>query len=523
VPRYLALDWDAGHVYLVDANVTKGVVKIEQALSWPEELPPGPGNAVAFGERLRDRLKDAGIAAAPLLVAVGRERVIIKDVKIPAVPAHEEPAVVRFQAMKELTESVEDLVIDYSTGDVPEPSGEKKAFVASLKRDQLGAAKTMAQAAGLKLAGITPRAFGAIVALRRTAQPAPEPGTAFAVLCVGEKGGEFVVARGEQIALVRQLSAAARTTDAALMGEIRRNLAVYAGQAGQQPVRALYVAEATGPTMGVADRLRDTLAVPVYAFDPLSGLADVPPGPRGGFVGPAGLMHLKARAAQLPINFVQPREPKPPRDPNKRALTWAAGIAAALVLVVGGLGYLRLSSQERKVKDLQAEKQQAEELRDGLAKDDQRSKALADWLKTDVVWLDELYDLTAMFPDGNKALLTKLTTKPNPSATSRNSRFAALMDLEGFATNDNKPLADFRAALTNDGYSTAGILPKAGSSVRGVNRMLFRQQWVANSIGVPKRPPAEYTRKLAVKNPPSSGDKTAERTDEKGAGPGGEQ
>jgi hypothetical protein len=235
-------------------------------------------------------------------------------------------------------------------------------------------------------------------------------------------------------------------------------------------------------------------------------------------------MHLRARAAELPINFVQPREPKPPRDPNKRALTWAAGVAAGLMLLLGGIGYLRLSGQERRVKALQAEKQQAEEDRDSKAKVDQRNKALADWLKTDVVWLDELYELTAMFPDGNKALLTKLTTKPNPSAQTRNSRFAALMDLEGFATNDNKPLADFRAALDNDGYSIGPIVPKAGSTgVRGVNRLLFRQQWGANSIGVPKRPPTEYTRKLAVKTPSTNGEKAVERADEKAAGPGGEQ
>lgn len=322
--------------------------------------------------------------------------------------------------------------------------------------------------------------------------------------------------------LVRQLSAAARTTDAALLGEIRRNLAVYAGQAGQQPVRALYVAEATGPTMGVADRLRDTLAVPVYAFDPLSGSTDVPPGPRGGFVGPAGMLHLRARSAEFPINFVQPREPKPPRDPNRRALTWAAGIAAGLVLVVGGIGYLRLSSQERKVKALEAEKKSAQELNDSLAKDDQRNKALDDWLKTDIVWLDELYDLTSTWPDGNKLLLTKLSTKPHPNAA--RGRFAAYMDLEGFATLDNKPLTDLRAALDNDGYAIAGILPKSGSTgVRGVNRLIFRQQWVANSIGVPKRQPAEYTRKLAVKSPNPNGEKTVERGEEKAAGPGGAQ
>src|SRR5439155_15118662 len=106
----------------------------------------------------------------------------------------------------------------------------------------------------------------------RTANPAPEPGTAFAVLTVGERGGEFAVARGDSLVLVRPLAGPALASDTALLGEIKRNLAVYAGQAPQHPVRALYVAEATGPTLGVGDRLRDTLAIPVFRFDPLAGL-----------------------------------------------------------------------------------------------------------------------------------------------------------------------------------------------------------------------------------------------------------
>src|SRR5205807_561704 len=197
---------------------------------------------------------------------------ILKEVRYPAVPAHEEPGVVRFQAVKELTDPADEVIIDYQAAENPEPTGERKALAVAVRKDVLAAYKAVAAAAGVKLVGAAPRAFGVIACLRRSANPATEPGTAFAVLTVGDKGGEFAVARGEALAFARPLAGPALASDAALLGEIRRNLAVYAGQAPQHPVRALYVAEGEAAPGSVADRLRETLAIPVFRFDPLAGL-----------------------------------------------------------------------------------------------------------------------------------------------------------------------------------------------------------------------------------------------------------
>ena len=123
------------------------------------------------------------------------------------------------------------------------------------------------------------------------------------------------------------LSGPALASDTALLGEIRRNLAVYAGQATQHPVRALYVAEAESLTLGVGDRIRDTLAIPVHRFDPLAGLEPPPGATAGSFTGAAGMFHLYGRSRVLPVNFVKPREPKPPRDPNRRVYALAANPA----------------------------------------------------------------------------------------------------------------------------------------------------------------------------------------------------
>ena len=61
-------------------------VHIERAISWREEVPFAAANAEQFGQQLRDRLQAAGIAAAPLIVGLGRDRMVVKEIRFPQVP-----------------------------------------------------------------------------------------------------------------------------------------------------------------------------------------------------------------------------------------------------------------------------------------------------------------------------------------------------------------------------------------------------------------------------------------------------
>ena len=108
--RFLALDWDQKYVRVVEATVGGGSVRIQRAAGWPVEQAPAASVAEVQGHWLKERLKEAGIAAAPLIVALGRDRVILKDIRYPEVTETEEPAVIRFQAARELTDAPEELI-----------------------------------------------------------------------------------------------------------------------------------------------------------------------------------------------------------------------------------------------------------------------------------------------------------------------------------------------------------------------------------------------------------------------------
>lgn len=504
--RFLALDWDDGRLLLLEGSTGKAGARIERAFAWPEELPPGPTNADAIGTRLKQRLKDSGIAAAPLLIALGRDRIVLKEIRFPTVPLHEEPGIVRFQAMKEMSDG-EDVVLDYQAVDAPDASGERKALATAVKKNLATAYQTLARTAGLKLAAITPRGFGALAGVRRTAQPPPDAGSAIAVLTVGGHGGEFTVGRGEYLAFSRAVAPAALGADAALLSEMRRNLAVYSGQSSQAPVQALYVAESPG-SLGVADRLRDSLAIPVHAFDPLAGLP-VPDGARtGAFAGAAGLIALRGLNRPLPINYLQPREPKPPRDPNRRAMAWAGGIAAAILLCLVAFGWSRLSAKDKELAALVEARSDLDRDLVALDQDDRRYKAIQEWRDNEVVWLDELYDLTAAVPNIDKMRVTHIIANPIAvgSGSSKTNKYAARVELKGLVTDDTKPLTALTRELDVDGFHR--VEARTTSQNTGATRRQFIQQW-STKFDVEKRldekdkrGASRYERKFTATPPP---------------------
>jgi hypothetical protein len=399
VSKYIAIDLDSQGVFVVSGLARSGGAKVERAVAWAatdgEGGPPPLTNETAkrLGEELRDRLRAAGVASAPVVVAVGRDRVVLKELRYPVVPAHEEPNIVRFQAMKELSDSPEEVVLDYVPLANGAASGERRSMAVAVRKDVYSAIQKMCAAANLKLTAVTPRpyAIAALIGQAFAAGTAPAPDSkadAVAVLTLGPGGGEFTVVRNGEVTFTLAVPAPVVASETMLLAQVRRNLTTYAGSNPGHPVQALYVADADD-SWGL--RFRPALGIPVHAFDPLGGaVRDLPEELRGRFAGAAGL--LAARGGALPINFAAPRQPRAEADPKKNQILVAA-LAAMLLLAAGAVGgWFVLNDADAKLSQLKTDHEDKKKRLDGMEPDKKRLDAVDQWKARRVVWLDELYD-----------------------------------------------------------------------------------------------------------------------------------
>jgi Tfp pilus assembly PilM family ATPase len=503
--RFLALDWDQNQLHVVSANVRGTTVHVQKAAVWADSHVPNPAEAEDMGLLLRERLKEAGIAAAPVLACIGRDRVIVKEVRFPQVPDSEEPALVRFQAVKELTDNADDVVIDYVTAG-NSSSGERKAAALVVRREVLATYQKLCSSAGLRLQALTPRLIGVSGCVRQVigktiVTPPPEPADAvIAVVVIGEKTAELCVLRDHTFLLTRSLSAGPN-----LSAEVRRNLAVHAGQTPQHPIKAVYLA---GKGAGeLRDRLNESLEIPVHTFDPFAGseAQDLPAGNRGTFAGAVGLLWAQA-AGQMPINFVAPRQPKPPANPHTRLYRVAA--IAALVLVVGLVGMGQVVAAIKNGRAEQDENQKAD-VAVSLKTAKENSARLKELEVVGTpVWGDELYDLTVRIArlraaaeqelkakkrkaDSKDLTLLRVTSVTfegtNRSATSKTaSKIAGRMTIKGTLVNKSrKPLDDLISDYRRDSLYYQVGPPKVENN-----------ETFTLVIELTRRPPGEYKSRL---------------------------
>ncbi len=400
--RYLGIDWDHQQLRVVDAVIRGGRAVVRQAWCWSEELGPNPAQAEHAGRRLRERLQEAGIAAAPVLACVGRDRLIFREVRYPDVPAEEVAAIVRFQATKELAVPAEEVVIDYAPLSAPGPMGERRAVAVMIRKELFNAYQVMCRAAGLRLEAVSARSFGLVANWR--AMVGGDGPQAILAICNGS--AEFCVARGSELLLGRVLSPAANGEGHSLTsyaGDLRRSLAAYAGQFPEQSVTTLHVAGAAAEIPG--------LPVPVRGYDPLAGVDKVHLGPAqcGAFAGVLGLLHARA-AGQLPVDFLHPKEPKPP---DRSRLYLYTGATAAAVLAIFGVGLVFYLIQAGKLDDeLNGYNSRRAELQkqiDGMKDVDKTLQPIERWANGESVVLDEFYELVARFPDRTGLRISQLS------------------------------------------------------------------------------------------------------------------
>jgi Tfp pilus assembly PilM family ATPase len=481
VARILAIDWDHEFLHVIAGNTGRGGVSVDRAFVWSIGGDLTPQNGEALGHKLREALKSAGAAAGPVVAAVGRERVVVKELRFPPVPPADEPALVRFQAAKDLSELPDDVVIDYAKISPPDAAGERQALAVALKKQTLKGLQALCQGAGLKLAAVTTRSS----ALAGTVERAQGLGAApvhetVAVLVVGRRWAELTILNQGRVLLTRALA-----VGAALTGEVQRSLAMFLMQSGSVPApQVLLVAGQRDPA--IEANLKDLVGVAVQRLEPLGVADQTVEGERGLYAAAVGAAHLWGKQGAVPINFAAPKEPKPQRDPNRNRKV-VYGTAAAVLLLVGIFAGNRVLAAKRvEIARLQQDKAALDDQYRKMNQDRLDIEGLKEWEATTVSWLDEFYDLSARFPHQVGFRLKDITATPPPKRSGK-EKIIGQISITGVARTDQiGHVNDFIASLRNDRYLEA--TPGPFKTVANGTAQEFQIK-----VDVARRPPEHYT------------------------------
>lgn len=465
MPRYLTIDGKADALHVLAVHIHRGRSRVEQAVSVPLSEPLVPASAAALGRRLKDALAGAGVAPAPVLFAVGRDRVVLKEFPIPHVDDAEEPMVVRFQAAKEISEPQPDVVFDYVRMSPPRPGQPSPIQIAVVRRSIVMAATALCQSAGLKLHAVVPRPHAIAGLLARIEKPGETP----AILIPGEAGEvDLSVFDRDQVVWARSLPAGPE-----LAGELRRNRMLLSAQKTLD-VGAIFTAGVRAGDIGDSavelDPWRDGDARPQNPAD---------------FLVPLGLAELAARRDGLPINLADPKEPKPVVNVARQRLRIASLAAAVLIPILIAGWWWKLSATRAEIRELQVAKEDLDDQWKRLEQERLDVAALKEWEQTTISWLDELYSVSARLPHAQGFRLAQVSAT---QVRRRGAKDAAtgLLTLHGIMNSDQDVLVNqFLESLHEDKYL------KAQSPT-------FRGNDFTIKIDVAPRPPMHHTTQLVV-------------------------
>lgn len=472
MPRYLSIDWEPPKLHLLGVNAGKATSRSEQALSLPLTDDLTTSTASSVGRALKDALASSNIAPAPVLFSVGRDKVILKELMIPFVPAAEEAMVVRFQAAKELTEAANEVVLDYAILTPPQLGRTTRVQVVVVRKSIVAAVTALCQSAGLKLHAIVPRPFALAGLLDRTAA-SKSPKTRGLLIPISDASVEFCVYSAGCLEWARTLP-----VGTSLTSEISKNLMLLAAQKPDLPdVDRI-------ETVGV-DGLGD-VGAPLVPLDPWRADETRPANPNG-FLGALGLAELAA--GKLAVNLASPKEPKPVVNRSQQRMK-AAGIAAAILVPLLLFGFwFNMSRKRAQIRELEETKLELEE---GWKRSEQERTdvaALKEWEQSTISWVNELYDISARLPHAQGFRVTQVSVS---QVRRPKDKFSGNVTVHGLMSSDQNVLVEqFVESLQADKYLKA-ISPSSKANEFTVK------------IEVAPRPPLHYSATLVVPPQPKA-------------------
>ncbi len=413
MPQLLAIEWDGYEARLAVARTRTGDIVVEHAFC-VALLPRDPGQTFAdvnVGERIAAALAARGIGRMETLVSVGRASIELRLLTLPPASEEELPEMVRFQATRQFSTLGDDWPLDFvPVGSTAEGGG--SVLAAAISPNLVEQIEQTCAAGGLKPTRFVLRPFAAASLLcRRDDRPATRVRMMVDLL---SDEADLTVLIDRSVVFMRTVrlphkdNADEEATE--LVGEIRRTMAAAQNQLGGQLVESLVLCSAGGEHAALQELLTEKLGLPVGLFDPFEGLRldheiqSHPPDAPGRFAPLLGLLLDEATSTRHAIDFLHPRKkPEPPS--HRRTYVLAAATAGLLILAVLGYVWSLFAGLANEKKQLTGTLEQLGRDVKTAEKVVKRLEEIEKWTCGDVLWLDELRELSLRMPPAEEAIV----------------------------------------------------------------------------------------------------------------------
>ena len=422
--KVLCLDWDTRKFRVVAARVGRG--GMELAAAHREAIPEGLDvkDATAMGSFILNVLHEQQLSQKRVIVDVPREKAVTARLTLPPTPHDELAAAVRYQAMRELPFPIEHAAVDYVATAWNDAGLTTEVLLAGVRKEHLNLIREICHQAGLTPIRIGLRPLANAISIRNLPDW-KDRNVLF--IDVGPTSSEIdVIKRGHlevsRIANVLTVEPSeAERHDAsddltlpgddpfvrepdfhdpisALTVETTRSLQAFRATDPDIRIDGIIIAGGTG----IEEELRATLdkqfGLPTELFDPTKPLrlSDPEDGKKlQRFSAVLGLAWGLSRDGLLELDFLNPKQPIIKAEVLKaRVRRITIGVAAVLVLTIGGWGYYYYQ-QEQELDRLQRQISQIKkESRDRIIIETQLARIRE---RPEPIWLDDfLYIVEAL-------------------------------------------------------------------------------------------------------------------------------
>ena len=411
---HVALNWDAHRIRMVIAaggKATIGKVRFDRAetilLNGAEDdesiLDLSP---VQLADKLRAVLSRFGVSRGDATVVLSRSDVEIRELVLPPVPPEELPDVVRFQARNVFTSFTDDWLLDFV------PISETTVLAVAISGDRAKSIREAVELSGLKLKHIVLRPFAAAELMRGS-------GTGNMCRVIVEplwRQADISVIRDDFVVLTRTVRVPETYSDeqfdAWLPDEIKRTIAAASNQIGSRPVEEIVVCGGESMHQKLSEELNASFDIPASFLDPFStvstGSSFEKPEQVDGYTSLLGSIIQTSGSGNNAVDFLAPRRPPQPQI-DKRKLAIIGGIAATVLL--SGIVWLwwTMSSRNAEIERLASENNTMRTEVEEMEKLASRIEKIDYWQAMNIDWLEELYQLSMMFPDPESARMSSIT------------------------------------------------------------------------------------------------------------------